>query len=97
MKYRIYDSEGKKVPVRMCASCMGRFEKKDLVRIVKLADGNIVVCSDEKSSKRTYGRGVYICRNKECIQKAQKNRALERGLKCKVPNEIYEVLLEFDE
>ncbi|MDD3766829.1 MAG: YlxR family protein [Eubacteriales bacterium] len=97
MKHRIYDSKGKKVPVRMCASCMGRFEKKDLVRIVKLADGNIVVCNDEPSSKRTFGRGAYICKNKDCILKAQKTHALERSFKGKVPKEIYEVLLELDE
>ena len=43
------------------------------------------------------GRGAYLCREKECLVKARKNKGLERSFKMKIPNEVYDNLeKEFD-
>ena len=38
------------------------------------------------------GRGAYICSNKECLEKAKKNKGLNRALKIEIPDEIYDKL-----
>jgi len=49
-------------------------------------------------SGRKNGRGAYLCRSGECLAKARKNRGLERSLKMRIPDEIYENLeKEFEE
>ena len=43
------------------------------------------------------GRGAYICRNRECLRLARKNKGLERSFKMSIPNEVYDTLeKEFD-
>lgn len=77
-----------KIPVRQCAACRGRFEKRELLRIVRTPDGRIV--PDEKG--KTPGRGVYICRKEECLNKALKQNALSRALEAPVPPDTEETL-----
>ena len=36
------------------------------------------------------GRGAYICKKKECLEKAMKKHSLERSLKVAIPDEIYD-------
>ena len=44
------------------------------------------------------GRGAYICRQKECLQKARKNKGLERSFKMSISPEVYDTLeKEFDQ
>jgi predicted RNA-binding protein YlxR (DUF448 family) len=92
MKHRVYDSSGKRICIRMCVSCRENKPKSELIRIVKSPDG--VVAIDEKSALA--GRGAYVCKSRECIEKSRKNRGIERGIKAQVPKEIYEVLLNFE-
>ncbi len=75
-------------PMRMCAGCRERASKKDLIRIVRTPDGEIIADAREKAS----GRGAYLCRKASCLQKARKSRALERMLKTDIQPEIYERL-----
>ena len=63
-------------------------EKKELIRVIKTPEDEIVL--DETGRKN--GRGAYICKNHECFQKAKKTKALERSLKIKVSDEIYNEL-----
>ena len=43
------------------------------------------------------GRGAYICRSRECLRLARKNKGLERSFKMSIPNEVYDTLeKEFD-
>ena len=90
MKNKAYDSDGKRIPLRMCAVCMSRRDKRELIRVAKTADGSITAESKQ-------GRGVYLCKDEKCVSKAQKIHALERGLKSRVPKEIYEVLFELEQ
>ena len=41
---------------------------------------------------RKNGRGAYVCLKPECLEKARKNKGLERSLKTGIPVEVYEKL-----
>ncbi len=75
----------KKVPKRLCVACREMREKGELIRITKSKDGKI---SFDKSGKAP-GRGAYICKSMECLQKAQKSHALERAFSQSITEEIY--------
>ena len=78
----------KVVPERTCIGCNEKKEKKDLIRIVKDQEGNIKVDIAGKAN----GRGAYICKNIECLEKAIKTKRLERAFGMQISNEIYENL-----
>lgn len=78
----------KKVPLRKCIACGESKEKKELIRIVREKDKNIIV----DTSGRVNGRGAYICRNKDCFEKSEKTKKLSRTLEVEIPNHIYEDL-----
>lgn len=80
--------QNKKIPVRMCSGCGEHFPKKELVRVVRSAEGDISVDLTGKKS----GRGAYICKSVECLRKARKARRLERSFACMMPPEVYERL-----
>lgn len=66
----------KKVPMRMCVACREMKPKKELIRVVRTPEGEIV--ADETGRKN--GRGAYLCRSETCLNKALKIRALDRAL-----------------
>lgn len=78
----------KKIPQRQCMGCRERRAKRELIRVVRTTEGN--VCLD--FSGKLNGRGAYLCQNPECLQKAQKSKALERSLEVPIPDEVYERL-----
>ena len=80
----------KKIPKRQCVGCREMYPKKDLIRVVKTNDGKISLDTAGKKS----GRGAYICRNAECLKRAEKSRALERAFSCSISKEVYEELKE---
>lgn len=78
----------RKIPLRQCIGCGERKEKKQLVRIIKTPEDEIVIDLTGKKN----GRGAYICNSTECLRKARKRKSLERSLKMVIPDEIYEEL-----
>lgn len=78
----------KKIPMRQCVGCNEMKEKKSLIRVLKTAEGEIIL----DATGRKNGRGAYLCMNAECLKKARKNKGLERSLKTAIPEEIYENL-----
>jgi len=78
----------KKIPMRTCVVTKEKLEKKDLVRIVRTKEGTIVIDLTGKLN----GRGAYIKKDIETINKAKKSKALDRNLEIEIPNEIYEEL-----
>ena len=78
----------KKIPMRMCTGCREMKPKKELIRVVKTPEGEIKLDAGGKLN----GRGAYICKCKECLQKAQKLNALSRAFECQVSSEVYESL-----
>ena len=80
----------RKIPMRMCVGCREMKEKRSLVRVVRSAEGAI---SFDRVGKAP-GRGAYICRSKECLQKAIKQRQLERALETRIEESVYQQLME---
>ena len=80
----------KKVPQRKCIACQERDSKKGLIRIVKNKEGQIFLDPTGKAN----GRGAYICKDAECLQKAIKSKALERAFGVSIPDEVYAQLEE---
>lgn len=78
----------KKIPLRRCVGCGEMFDKRELVRVVKCPDGEI--CLDLTGKKS--GRGAYVCKNPECLKKAQKKRALDRSLGVTVDDNVYKTM-----
>lgn len=84
----------KKVPMRQCVGCGEMKNKKEMMRVLKPAEGPVVLDMTGKKN----GRGAYLCMTRECLQKARKNKGLERSLKMAIPDELYENLeREFEE
>ena len=79
----------KKIPMRQCVGCREMKANKELVRVVRSPEGEISLDFRGKAP----GRGAYVCPQAECLRRAIKSRALERGLDCQIPQEIYNQLL----
>ncbi len=78
----------KKVPMRQCVGCKEMKSKKELLRIIKTAENEILLDVTGKKN----GRGAYLCPNAECLAQAVKSKGLERSLKTAIPREVIENL-----
>lgn len=78
----------KKIPMRMCAVTREKWPKKELIRVVRTPEGNVIVDETSKAN----GRGIYLKRDLDVILKAQKTKILERQLEVKINEEVYEEL-----
>ena len=76
----------KKIPLRTCVITKESLPKQELLRIVRTPEGNVVV--DETG--KVNGRGAYIKKDIEVLQKAQKSKVLEKRLECKIEDSVYE-------
>ena len=84
----------KKIPMRQCVGCGEMKSKKEMMRVLKTPEDEIVL--DVTGKKNC--RGAYLCKQKECLINARKNKGLERSFKMSIPNEVYDSLeKEFDE
>ena len=80
----------KKIPMRTCVISHEKLPKKELVRIVRTPEGEIMVDLTGKSN----GRGAYIKKDIETVEKARKSKVLEKHLEVVVPDSIYDELLK---
>ena len=78
----------KKIPMRQCMGCRERKAKREMIRVVRLTDGNVSL----DFSGKLNGRGAYICPDPQCLQKAQKAKSLDRSLETQVPEQVYDRL-----
>ena len=76
----------RRIPMRSCVVTKEKFPKRDLIRIVRTPEGQILI-DDEKG--KTSGRGAYLKKDVEVIETAQKNKVLERHLEMKIDNKVY--------
>ncbi len=91
----------KKIPTRKCTGCGEMKPKRELVRVVKAPDtkdenGEIISAGEvslDLTGKKP-GRGAYVCRSRECLNKAIKARRLERAFSQAIPQEIFDKMLE---
>ncbi len=81
----------KHVPQRTCVACRKIRPKREMVRIVRTPDQGVKIDETGKAS----GRGAYLCRERECWEKALSEKRLEYALKTGLSEEEWEALLEF--
>jgi predicted RNA-binding protein YlxR (DUF448 family) len=77
-----------KIPMRRCTGCQEMKNKKEMIRVLKTPEGEIVL----DATGRKNGRGAYLCVSRDCLAKAVKNKGLERSLKAEIPESVYETL-----
>ncbi len=80
----------KKVPLRKCVGCGEQKPKRELVRIVRTPDGDIVLDTTGKQA----GRGAYLCPDRTCLKKAVRGRRIEKSLETSISEEIYDRLAQ---
>ncbi len=80
----------KKMPERTCVVTKEKTLKKDLLRVVRNKDGEVIVDLTGKAN----GRGAYLKKDLEVIKKAQQTKILDRILEINIPDTIYDQLIE---
>jgi hypothetical protein len=78
----------RKIPLRKCVACQEMMPKKELIRVVRTPDGEVLIDLTGKKS----GRGAYLCGKSSCFKLAKKQRSLDKALKHSVAAEIYDRL-----
>ena len=78
----------RKIPQRRCIGCNISKDKKELIRVVKNAEGEISI---DMTGKKP-GRGAYICNDVNCLKAARKGKKLERAFETQISAEIYDRL-----
>lgn len=78
----------RKVPLRKCIACQRMMSKKELIRVVRTPEGNVLIDLTGKKA----GRGAYLCGQVDCFRLAKKSRAFDRALKAQVEPVIYDQL-----
>lgn len=83
----------RKIPLRICIGCREKKPKKELIRVVRTPQGEVVL---DPTGKKP-GRGAYLCPRADCLKKAIKGRRLEKNLQQPVSAAVLDeltVLLE---
>ncbi len=80
----------KKIPTRSCVVTREKYPKQELIRVVRTPEGNVIVDQTGKAN----GRGAYLKKDLVVIEKAKKNKILNRHLEVEVDDAIFEQLKE---
>jgi len=78
----------KKIPMRSCVVTGEKLPKKELIRVVRTPEGNVIVDESGKAN----GRGAYLKKDIETFNKAQKSKILNKKLEVDIPDSIYDEL-----
>lgn len=78
----------KKVPLRMCVGCREMKPKRELLRVVRTPEDEVLIDFTGKKS----GRGAYVCPDEACLNRAVKQRQLDRALERAISPEITQQL-----
>ena len=81
----------KKIPLRMCVVTKERLEKRELLRIVRTPEKEVIIDLNGKQN----GKGAYLKKTLEVINKAKKNKILDRALEVNVPESLYEEMKKY--
>ena len=80
----------RKPVLRSCVVTKEKLEKKDLIRVVRTSEGEVLVDETGKLS----GRGAYLKKDIEVLNTAKKNKILEKVLEVSISDEVYNELEE---
>lgn len=75
--------------MRTCVVSHEKLEKRELVRIVRTPLGEVKIDETGKLN----GRGAYLKKDKNVIEKARNTKILEKNLDVKIDDKLYEDLL----
>lgn len=78
----------KKIPLRTCVISKEKLPKKELVRVVRTPEGGVII----DDTGRANGRGAYLKKDLDIINKAYKSKMLNKHLGVNVEDGIYEEL-----
>ncbi len=81
----------KKIPLRTCIVTKEKLPKRELLRIVRTPEGNIIIDESGKAN----GRGAYLKKDLLVFEKAKQTKALNRQLEVEVPDQIFEDLKNY--
>ena len=71
--------------LRRCVSCRQLLDRRQLWRVIRLAEGGMVL-------DQGMGRSAYLCPNRECLEEAKRRRKLQKALRCQVAESIVAAL-----
>ncbi|MBQ8603590.1 MAG: YlxR family protein [Oscillospiraceae bacterium] len=75
----------RKIPLRKCIGCNTSKDKRELIRVVRNAEGEISIDTTGKKP----GRGAYICKDAACLKLAKKGKKLDKAFDVAISDEIY--------
>ena len=78
----------RKIPMRQCVGCREMKSKKEMIRVIKTPEDEIMI----DATGRKNARGAYICPSRDCLAKAIKSKGLERSFKMSIPTDVYDQL-----
>ena len=78
----------RKIPLRKCIGCNTSKDKRELIRVVRNAEGEISIDTTGKKP----GRGAYICKDAQCLKLARKGKKLDKAFEVAISEEIYDRL-----
>lgn len=74
--------------MRKCIGCGEMKSKKELIRVLKTPEGEFLL----DATGRKNGRGAYLCRSTDCLEKAIRSKGLERSFQMAIPSSVYNSL-----
>lgn len=75
-----------KIPMRSCVVTYEKLPKKELLRIVRTPEGEVKADLTGKCN----GRGAYIKKDVQVLEKAKKTKVLEKKLETNISDSVYE-------
>ena len=78
------------MPMRMCIACREMKPKKEMLRVVKTADGEVFADASGKAA----GRGAYICSAEACRKKLDDKKLLHKAFSTDISVEVYREIKE---
>lgn len=76
----------RRIPLRTCIITKEQLPKQELLRIVRTKEGEVLV--DETG--KVNGRGAYIKKDLEVLERAIKGKVLEKKLEIKIDDSVYD-------
>lgn len=76
----------RKIPMRQCLGCNEHKPKREMLRVLRTPEGEILLDLTGKKS----GRGAYICPKASCLKKARKTKRIDRELGVTIDEVVYD-------
>lgn len=78
----------RKIPMRTCVITKEKLPKKELIRVVRTPEHDVIIDESGKAN----GRGAYLKKDKEVFLKAKKTKILNKVLEVDVPDKVFDEL-----